>query len=815
MEKIEEIKKISSLLKDETEKKLYCIKEYNFICDKIFEKAFEFNFTVEEDDKNFYVNIKIKDEEFGIHKKSRIFEFIMKENSEKRFIYSSHHLLDVFNDLDIKYYSTNSDKLDNSLESEISDLEIIKLFAQENISTIYKIEFNDSKIKKIFDDKNKTKNNKISGLSLNAEYYYPENKDDIFNYKIFSVYPDKLEEFYYDNDTVILFLLGPKGASKSLFLLYYRRSCRTPKIPTLYINYKIFKNLNDKKKKYYFKKEMVYLFFEFNNFESFYQEHYHRLISQENNSFISNLTQFIQRLTDVYKNYFLKKILLIIDNFNEDDETLFPKMDELITLIKNNSNKIKLIISGNSNFFKKKYELFMKKKNFSDIIERQALFIYNLKLENDNEIKSLAAFNLRKNIKDKELEQVLLNEEIEYSKKFNLYGMHFSIINNGKNMELEKLLKYFHIMPFEYLKFSINEDKTFKFEFFNPIFLNAVKKCIKSEIKEKSLDFLLKNDNKDYLINGIYEEKLLTELISYNKLNLSNIGTKENNLLEVIKICELKDKIYKKTSNKIETNSPIIITQEKFTGELYDLLVLVPKKDNEEITYIAYMIQIGTNKPENKIVKIKSDFNENKKNYSSGIEKFIDNNIKIKDIELVFIFDKETQEKLVSKFTKLNECGSKYCIQNNIKFYCFSINDYGLYKPLTVEHYCKINEFGDFSKKMNWDNYKYERFRFLKENETKFINSKLKDDTIVGSWISFREHNEFPKEIDSELIYILQNQLYKFYIINGIIYTEEFEEIEENEVIERTKDNKLFNIFILNTNKNFEQLMQIKKKKII
>ena len=687
------------------------------------------------------------------------------------------------------------------------------MFAQENISTIYKIELNDTKIKKIFDDKNKTYNGKISGLSLNAEYYYPENKDDIFNYKIFSVYPNKLEDIYYDNDRVILFLLGPKGASKSLLLLYYRRSCGIPKIPTLYIDYKIFKCLSDKKKKYYFKKEMVYLFFEFSIFESFYQGHYHRLISQENNSFISNLIDFIQKLTDNYANYFFKKILLIIDNFNEDDETLFPKMDELITLIKSNSNKIKLIISGNSNFFKKKYELFMKKKNFSEIFDKQALFIYNLKLENDNEIKSLAAFNLRKNIKDEEFEQVLLNEEIEYSKKFNLYGMHFSIINNGKNMELEKLLKYFHIMPFEYLKFSINEDKTFKFEFFNPIFLNAVKKCIKSEIKEKSLDYLFKNDNKDYLINSIYEEKLLTELISYNKLNLSNMETKENNLLEVKKICELKDKIYKKTSNKIETKSPIIITQEKFTGELYDLLVLVPTKDNEEITYIAYMIQIGTNKPENKIVEIKTDFKENRKKYSSGIKNFIDNNIKIKDIELVFIFDKETQEKLVSKFAKLNECGSKYCINNKIKFYCFSINNYGLYKPLTVEHYCKINEFGDFTLKMNWANYKYERFSFLNENETKFINSKLKDDNIIGCWISFQELSEFPKNINSELIYVLKNYMYKFYIINGIIYTEEFKEIEENEVIKKTKDNKLFNIFMLNTSKNYEQLMEIKKRK--
>ena len=58
----------------------------------------------------------------------------------------------------------------------------------------------------------------------------------------------------------------------------------------------------------------------------------------------------------------------------------------------------------------------------------------------------------------------------------------------------------------------------------------------------------------------------------------------------------------------MSTNSSIIITQEKFTGELYDLLVLVPKNDNGGISYIAYMIQISTNKPEAKIDEIKTDF---------------------------------------------------------------------------------------------------------------------------------------------------------------------------------------------------------------
>ena len=87
-----------------------------------------------------------------------------------------------------------------------------------------------------------------------------------------------------------------------------------------------------------------------------------------------------------------------------------------------------------------------------------------------------------------------------------------------------------------------------------------VKKSIKAEIKEKSLSFLLENNNKDYIINGIYEEKLLTQIISNNKIQLKNLEIPENNLLEINKICELKDKKYEKTSQKIDISLPIIIT---------------------------------------------------------------------------------------------------------------------------------------------------------------------------------------------------------------------------------------------------------------
>ena len=99
--------------------------------------------------------------------------------------------------------------------------------------------------------------------------------------------------------------------------------------------------------------------------------------------------------------------------------------------------------------------------------------------------------------------------------------MNYSLINMDKKLNLNSNSKdflnfsdYIKALPFEYLIFSINEDKSFTFNYFNPIFLNAVKLTLKPELKEKSLNYLLSEDNKDVLVNAIYEEKLLSTLIS-------------------------------------------------------------------------------------------------------------------------------------------------------------------------------------------------------------------------------------------------------------------------------------------------------------
>ena len=439
MEKIKDIQEQSSLLEDKIEKKLFCIKAYNYKFDEEFKKVFQFEFEASDQDisENNDVYIVLEGEDYVIENESRIITFIIDNKSSKRFIYNCKYLSKVINELNIRYYSTVNNKLNNSLESEFSKSDIFELFENENIKTIYKLGVDEKKLNELFKDRKKIKRKTISDLSLNASFYFPKNSNDIFESNIFIENSKKLKKFFFVDNKNILYLLGPKGSSKSLFLINFCYFCNFQKNPTLYINYKKLKNLDENMRKYYFKKEMIYLFFDFNRFKDFYEAKHHRIIKGDSKDFFHNLKEFIQILLNIYENTFDNKIIITIDNFDEDEENVLTEMEQLIKLVNDNSKKINVIFSGESIFLKKKFELFLKERNFEATIEKQILFLYYFKLENKNEIKTLAAFNYRKNINDKELENILLNEELEYCKKFDLYGLHFSIINNGKNLELE------------------------------------------------------------------------------------------------------------------------------------------------------------------------------------------------------------------------------------------------------------------------------------------------------------------------------------------------------------------------------------------
>ena len=145
----------------------------------------------------------------------------------------------------------------------------------------------------------------------------------------------------------------------------------------------------------------------------------------------------------------------------------------------------------------------------------------------------------------------------------------------------------------------------------------------------------------------------------------------------------------------------------------YDLLILIIKKQNKAqdktqdntfiFKYKAFLIHIDINKTKEKIDKIQNDFKENKNNYMKSIKKFIDNNkINIRDIELLFIFDKSHQQQLQMKDEIFTLYGSKYCLDNKINFYLYSTVDNCLYYTSDLICYKIVNNFGEDKSKKNF-----------------------------------------------------------------------------------------------------------------
>ena len=184
----------------------------------------------------------------------------------------------------------------------------------------------------------------------------------------------------------------------------------------------------------------------------------------------------------------------------------------------------------------------------------------------------------------------------------------------------------------------------------------------------------------------------------------------------------------------------------------------------------SYFIQIGTNKIKTQIEEIRKDFEKNEINYKKGIEKFID--YTINKIELILIFDKDTQMDIVEK---KNFAGSLYCIRNKIKFYLFSINDYLLYMTNDMTIFDPINSFeNSFNKtSLNYLEFKKRIIKnLLSDKEINLINEIINDNLEnYDVFFAERKSKGIPKDLKKSQIYILETKNdTKFYIINKEIY---------------------------------------------
>ena len=482
---------------------------------------------------------------------------------------------------------------------------------------------------------------------------------------------------------------------------------------------------------------------------------------------------FIKYLLDIYKNYFNQQIIFALDNFDEDDDNEIIILQNLIDLIKEEENrpKIKLILSGRCKFMNKKQLLYLKNElNMEKKNKREMLLYYNIKIEESyesdesdlsngkiNNMNSLPLYHFNsdnsKNID--ELKKIRINEEKEFCKKFNVYGMYYSTFYEGREIKLSDLEKNYEILPIDFLVFTIYNNNNVSFKFHNEIFKSAVKKSINYTIQENNFMYILNNFDNNRITYGIFEEKLLTLFLSCNKLNLIDLEFTEENKLEVEEIFQFKNNTFDKTNKLIDKDKPIIITQENYLGQNYDLLVLIPIQSLD--SFLAYFIQIGTNKTSTQINIIKTDLNENKSKYKDGIETFTGCNIF--KTELVFIFDKNTQIGLKDK-NVFN--GAQYCIENSILFYLFSIEDQKLYITYDMDLFIHTDKFEVIKPRKVWKrNYNDSKgdFSFLSHKETKLINGLIEDDIKINYMVSnggqyICNLNQYKKES----IYIFYNK---------------------------------------------------------
>ena len=748
--------------------------------------------------------IEYKKNKYRIEEEARRITFRDDNQSTTKFIYNFDNLKDVINKLKFKAIKFPNDEEDScdSINSEINENWILVLFQKRDVFEIVK---DKTELEKLIDKfNNRYTRNKIyiSNISLNSSYYFPDNKNDKINFEVLFMFRKDIKQFFV-KDCNILYVVGPKGTSKSLFLMNYcyeRNEANSE--PILYINYRAIKACQKKnEKKNIFKKELIYLFFSEDELEKFYKRKtYEDITSEKLLKFIYN---FIKDLLDNFENHFKKRILVVLDNFDDDNEEEITILNNLINLIKeeNNRRKIKLIISGRCSFmYKKQYYYLKDELNIRTPNNREMLMYYNIELNksiiNDDNINNMILPLFYFNTRNQDNLNDIIEEEKEFCNKYNKFGMNYAILNEKKEIEISELEKYYQILPIDYIVFTkINYNKV-SFKFHNKIFKNIIKKKIEFSMQADNFIYILKNFYKNRIAFGIFEEKLLILLLSYNKLDLENLQIREENRLEVFEIYQFKESIYEQTNKAFIKNEPIIINQEYYLGQNYDLLILIPIPSIN--SYKAIFIQIGTNKSIDQINTIIKDLKKNKIQYKNGIKNFI--GVDITDVELVFIFDKDTQ---INLFKKKKFSGAEYCIKKNIIFYLFSVENFRLYSTDNMIEFSLKKNFETFKPKAKHKrNYNESKgdFSFLSANEIKLINNFIHDNIlsnyiIIQGGCNIGNLNQYEKDS----IYIYYNTNKRIYIIKQHCYV-----INNGELIKILKKT-------ININENFQSKKLVKR----
>jgi len=205
-------------LKDILDKRLYLIKKNNFKYTEEFKKEYGFEFTELKSGNSIHLII-FEGESKRISKYSRIMAFINENTIIYKFIYNIAVLKKILNELKFEYFIYKDKDSNDSFDSEISDNKIVNIFYNIEIVELTRMQTPYQNIIEKFKNRYKDNIKLICDLSLNSSFYYPLCCKDELQLN-FDDLIDKFE-YFYNSESEILYLFGPKSSSKSIGLIYY------------------------------------------------------------------------------------------------------------------------------------------------------------------------------------------------------------------------------------------------------------------------------------------------------------------------------------------------------------------------------------------------------------------------------------------------------------------------------------------------------------------------------------------------------------------------------------------------------------------
>ena len=614
-------------------------------------------------------SIKYQEKIYYLSEKSRIIKFhSLGQNISKRFVIDYYYLESILEELKAPTFTVSVGR-----SSDVSTNDILSIFENEEINEIFCHKKSDIMTIENFRKRNIPEDKKyIKDINLNSNKYFGIDANNII------IFPDEYQNHFTEiskslfsiNETVIFFL-GPKRCSKSIFLGLLTSELIDRDWGKLYINMKYIKeqkNALETKKVLY--KEFLYAALKENDVQKIYNWRIFDSVKiRPNTQFINEL---IKAFVEFHIGEFSTKLVVIIDNYIIEKENEQTDLENIIDYFKRiNKNYYKLIVSGEGKLFNQKIKHFFLREK--DHLRTETLIFMHLNafpefiVGNDNEKKI----------------RILAEEEV-YLKKFSFHSL-FHCYNCDDKVFSPKEFRnfnFFESFP-NYLNIFYTENNI-KLSLASKIFEEALNSEISFEIQSMSLTYLMNRELFPRSTYGIAEELLIILLLKYNKFKILYLDFKKKNFLEVEEINKIKDNQTFFNNQKIilEKNECYLITQKKYNGENYDILI-IQKIDNE---VNAIFIQIGVDKSEAEIQKHLTNLKDNIHQYKKGLKVRFD--FDIDKFYLMYIFDEETQ-----RTQNIGSNGSSICLNNDIDFLVYSFQDTKIKFTTDLKNYFALQYF--------------------------------------------------------------------------------------------------------------------------